>query len=280
MYNCYFFDRLIINAKRKISAFTSEQQHSTRSVSFLFSGLAEIEFLRDREKERDSSRAFSAHNGSLRVRARDRCPRVSRTRTGFPRAGRQKGVRLQRSAGKAVINSDSPLSPSLSMFFSLSCRDRPRTYIHNVVEKGKSRSRGFECHGRWEDRHCPPFLPASSCPPSIFLRSLVCLCHFSRCLSFPVFLSLSLTLAYSPCLYTRMCTVRFIQMRESVGRFEMLAVPPPPPRFLSYSCVSSRLVSPPLPSPLVSSSLYRNLANLVSLPSSVANERTRSVNAR
>lgn len=91
------------------------------------------------------------------------------------------------------------------------------------------------------------------------------------CISLP-FLSPSLSIFLS--IYTRMCTVRFIQMRESVGRFEMLAVPP---YFLSLSPVSFFSL---LFVPFSCRFLYRDPANFALWPSSVANERTRSMNAR
>lgn len=138
---------------------------------------------------------------------------------------------------------------SFSVFFFC---DRLRMYVSTYTrnrERQKLRIRMPRQVGG--STVCLSFLLASACSLSIFLRSLVCLCHSCRCSSsslyFSPFLSPSLSIFLS--IYTQMCTVRFIQMRESVGRFEMLAVPPyflslSPVLFFPYFLFLSHVVSP------------------------------------
>lgn len=162
-------------------------------------------------------RWFNVYNESLCVGTSKIDADVCRS---FPGAANRKEYVYKRSTGKVAINSD-----SLSLRRAdTSSRERG---------KGASRSYDSECHGQWEDRHCPPFLRVFLLPAyHLLLRSLLA-APFSL-----AWFSLSLFLSFP--LDVQMRAVRFIQMCESGEWFEM------PSRVLpSFPFSVSRLLSLP-----------------------------------
>lgn len=191
--------------------------------------------------------------------------------TGFPPAGRQKGVRLQRSTGKAAINSNSSLFLSLFFFY-----DRLRMYVSTYTrnrERQKLRIRmPRQVGGSAVSLFSPCFCLLAFHLPSISRVSLPFLpVLLVLCISFPFSLLLYLFFFRS----TRKCApLDLFKCANLSGDLRCW----PCRRIFSLFLLSCFFLT--FCSFLVSFPLYRDPANFALWPSSVANERTRSTNAR